>query len=363
MTDILNQAIKLQTLLEQYDSKAVKGFNEMLEKTLDSIILKLQKEDLQVIGRQRLEAMLAETMKLIEDQYTGFNSWLKEDQEAIAKLAYETSAKSYADALDTGIVAFSKLPNAASKRILDENRYILGNTLKSYETGLKEVQKKEFRRIIAQGVTEGTNTTQIAKNLTDRANALMNNAKTIANTVIGNAQQEAYTEAANQFEAVIDYAFSEGVLDSRTSPICQKYTGTSWKRKKGESFKEFLARIPNKPKRHYNCRSQLVFQTKDQHQAMSDIDKPAVVDSKKKTVKHRDGTTSSKYTDKKVKFVSADTKYDEFFEAQSVKFKKAVLGEKRYKLYKEGRLKISQVRDIRTNSYKTIEELEDLINS
>lgn len=362
MTDVLNSAIKLQTLLEQYQSTLVVNYNEMLEKTLDSIITKIEKLPTDA-GRARLNSMLAETVKLILDEYTGFTDWLQEDQRNIAELAYETSAKAYSSALETGIITFSKLPDAAVNRILDPNRYILGSTLKDYQTGLSNKHVKDFKRIIAQGVLEGENTETITRSLKETTGILSNNARTIANTVIGNAQQESYNEAANQFNEVISYAFSEGTLDSRTTPICQKYTGKSWRRKKGESLQDFIARIPDKPKRHYNCRSQLVYQTSEQHKTMNEIDKPSVVDSKEKTVKHRDGTTSTKYTDKKVKFVPADTTYDQWFSRQSAKFQKQVLGESRYKLMKEGRLTIKDVRDIRTNSYKTIEEIRVMIDS
>jgi hypothetical protein len=362
MADILNEAIKLQTLLEQYDSKTYTGFNAMLENTLDKTIGKLNRMGTNV-GRQRLNIMLAETIKLIKEQYTGFNGWLKEDQRAVAELAYETSAATYSSALASGTVTFSKLPEAAVNRILDPNRFILGKTLKDMELKLESNQIAAFKQIIANGVSGGDTTGSITKELLHQGSILSRDAKTIANTAIKSASQEAYDETANQFESVITYAFSDGTLDKRTSPICQKYTGQSWRRKPDESMAEFSARIPDHPPRHPNCRSSLIYQTSEQHTLMNEIEKPAIVSADEKTVKHRDGTTSTKFTNKKVEFVKANTTYDKFFEAQSDTFKEGVLGEKRFALYKQGRLEIKDVRDVRTNTYKSIDEIKRLVNS
>ena len=361
--DILNEAIKLQTLLEQYDSKTVSGFNLTLTNTLDKTIANIARLGDKTIGRAKLNALLAETVLLIRDQYTDFNSWLLKDQKDVAKVAYQLSAAAYATYEIAGITSFTKLPEAAVKRILDPNRYILGSTMKDYESGLMDKQIRDFKQIIADGVATGDSTQSIANELLAKGDILRRNAKTITNTVIGNAQQEAYTEGARQFDSIIAYAFSEGILDGRTSPICQHYTGTSWRRKKGESLSDFIARIPDKPKRHFNCRSQLIYQTSEQHSEMKDESKPSVVDADERTVNHRDGSTSTAYRNKKVEFVQANTTYDEFFNAQSDKFKIGVLGQERFDLYKSGKLDVSQVRDVRSNSYKTIDEIEELIKS
>jgi len=363
VADILNEAIKLQTLLEQYDSITTTKFNLMLNSTLDRTIAKLTRMGTDNIGRARLNAMLAETVTLIQSQYTDFNSWLQADQKAVAEVAYNTSAATYAGALATGTATFSKLPESAVKRILDPNRFILGETLKDMEARLSNNQLSYFREIIAKGVLNGENTASISRRLLARGDLLRQYADTVTKTAIKSALQESYNETANQFDSVIDYAYSDGVLDKRTSNSCKLYTGKSWRRKKDESLSDFKARIPEKQPRHPNCRSSLIYQSLEQHEFMKNVDKPSVVSSDERIVKHRDGSTSKVYSNKKVKFVKADTTYSEFFDMQSDKFQIEVLGKNRFELFKQGRLSIKSIIDIRTKDYKSIERIKEMIKS
>lgn len=357
MKDTLDEVNKLQTLIELYRPKAVTEFQKSMLRTLERIENKLLAFPTE-FSATRLNALKREIAELIKDAHIPLVTNLLDDNLDVANIAYSV----YAGALANDFVS---IPKSAMERILNPNRHILGQTLKEISSGLVDKQIIDYKRIIADGLLRGDGAVVVARELRALSDGtIRNHINSISRTAMQSAMQEAYYEAAYQSESVVSVAFSNGVLDSRTSVICQAQTGKSVKRGKDESFSDFQSRafkILIKTPRHVNCRSKIIFETAEAFAQRGDEDKPAIVDSDVKTVKHRDGTSSTKHTNKKVEFYKQDITYDEFFNQQSPKFQREVLGDAKYKLFKSNKLKISQLRDIQSNRFLTNEQIVDLL--
>jgi hypothetical protein len=357
MKDTIDEVAKLQTLIELYRPKAVTSFQKSLLRTLERINGKLLSMPSEFTAT-RLNALKREIAEMIANDYAPFIDNLLSDNLEIINMSYAVYAGSLAD-------DFVAIPQSAVNRILNPNRHLLGQTLKEVSDGLQSKQVSTYKRVIADGLLRGDGAEVIAKELRDyNDGTLRHHINAITKTSMNSAIQEAYIEASKQSDEVIEIAFSNGILDSRTSPICQEQLGKHVKRNDGESFEAFRDRALKKliaTPRHVNCRSKIIFETKEAFDNRSNKDKPAIVDSDIKITKHRDGTTSKKHTNKEVEFYKQDITYDKFFNQQSPAFQKSVLGDAKYKLFKQGRLKISQLRDIKSNRFLSNDEIMKLL--
>lgn len=357
MKDILEETLKLQTLIELYRPKAVTEFQKSLLRTLESIDSKLLNFPSD-FSRANLNALKREVAFMIKQDFEPFITNLLDDNLEVVNMAYGVYAGALSD-------SFVSIPKNAVESILNPNNHLLGQTLKEIQDGLSDKSSSFFRQTIASGLISGDSPASISKTLRDYSDStLRNHINSIVRTSMNSAMQNAYNVASRLSEEFIGYAFSNGVLDSRTSPICQEQTGRSVKRRDGESYSAFQSRAFSKliqTPRHINCRSKILFETADSFNDRSSGKRPAVTSSDKRTVNHRDGSTSSKYTNKQVEFYPQDMTYDEFFTQQSPAFQKSVLGDTKYKLYKQGNLEISQIRDITNNTYLTNDEIMKLL--
>lgn len=357
MKDIINEVVKFQTLTELYKSKAITEFQKALVRSMERISKELLDFPSE-FSLSKLNGLKREITSLIKKQYEPFIDNLLDDNWDIVNMAYGVYAGSLAD-------EFVSIPKTAVERILNPNNHLLGQTLKEITTSLTAKQTDYYKKTIADGMINGFNAETVSKQLREyNDGTLRNNINAIVRTSFQSAMQEAYNEAVKQNNTDISYAFSLGTLDSRTSPVCQEQTGKSVKRNKGENISSFISRAKSyliATPRHVNCRSKIIFESTETFNQRKDNERPAVIDADKKTVKHRDGTTSTKYTNKEVEFYSQDVTYDEFFKQQSDAFKIEVLGKAKFDLYSKGNLKVSSLRDLSSNTWLTNDKIMDLL--
>ena len=92
----------------------------------------------------------------------------------------------------------------------------------------------------------------------------------------------------------------------------------------------------------------------------------ARIDTETRTVRHRDGTTSTKYEKLRVKHPHADTTYNQWMSSmlrskdpRDVAFASEVLGKSRFNLVKSGKLKMESL--YYHGKLRTIKELKRLL--
>jgi hypothetical protein len=113
--------------------------------------------------------------------------------------------------------------------------------------------------------------------------------------------------------------------------------------------------VPNQPALHYNCRSILVPETKET--LAEPTTRPTVI-WEKRTVQHRDGTTSTKFTPKKTGQVSSDKSFKEIFKTWTKAEQKAYLGPTRYKLFQDEGADFNDLVSKTRNQRLTISEIK-----
>jgi len=391
MANNIDETIKLDSLFERSSLTSVTEFEKVLAKTLDKINAMLASGSGTEYTRSRLNALKANIIDLINADYSTLAKLIAEDKAEWAQLAFDTQYSAFAAGVEGAVaLSFTKIPEAAVKRILDPNNLVMGQTYTELIGKLK-VANETVIPIIAEGVTSGRPTPDIVKDITEIYGGIQRHkVDALARTVITDAMQRSNEEAITQIEkqtSVVNVAIYQATLDLRTTPICSQLDGTTWIRKKDESFAEFKSRVlapssksygrsPNPPL-HFNCRSKLIWSTREFLDEYKKGERPGVLTTAK-TVNHTGDKnitvqdyyekygklppTSTKFKIDKVEQVPTKVTFNQWFNRQDVKYQRQYLGNTRYELYKQGNLSVEQLMDVKKNKFYTIDKIKEMYN-
>lgn len=196
-------------------------------------------------------------------------------------------------------------------------------------------------RQVREGVRNGLSNAQIGKGLKEgtfakhrsHANAL---AATATNAISSRARLDTYQANSD----VVKGWQQVSTLDGRTSDICIAYSGMAWDLE-GNPLPGTNTTLPfnGGPPRHFNCRSTLVPVLKSfEELGLPEVDFPA-------------GTRAS--VDGQV---PGNITFDEFLKSKPKAFADELLGPARAQLWRDGRITLNQLVDMRGNPL-TVEEL------
>jgi hypothetical protein len=374
----IDEELKLIALLERTNLSSVTEFEKTLVKTLEKILGKLAGFPTE-FSRNRYQALLKEIQQLILSDYPKLYDLIRKDQELWAKISYEANATSLLTTLAPGTVvatSFAKLPESAVKRILDPQMLIQDQTLKEAVQNMANVNAKRIRSVLATGLTTGAPTADINREIKEiYGNIARNQVDALSRTAIATATDEANTEAAFQIDKttnVINTAYYSATIDSRTTPFCSFAGGLTWYRKEGESLAVFKQRVlapssktqgrsPRTPN-HWNCRSRLLFTTREFVKEFESGEKVATVQDishdRKNVTKHRDGSESRKFRVQDRQTIKAKTDYSTWFNRQNADFQQNYLGKTKYSIYKSNNLSVEELWNVKQNRILTIEEIQ-----
>jgi len=252
-----------------------------------------------------------QSAKVIQSEYNGmkrqFMSLKKED---LADTPYTLPAR------QIGVIMSDPLPGGTVTDFIDNNLASVKHRITN-----EMAQSVILAETVPQAVTRLRNIEGIG-----RKGALMI-ARTTFNHVSSKARDEVYEENADIIEDFIFVA----TLDIRTTLICANYDGTIAKK---------LADLPSPPL-HVLCRSIRVPRTRFDYD--DERTRPSIKKESKHIVHHKDGTTSTTWKIEEVDQVPAKTKFKDFLANQPDEWQKQYLGPARYKLYKEGKLRVEDM--------------------
>ena len=144
-------------------------------------------------------------------------------------------------------------------------------------------------------------------------------------------------------------------LDRQTTPLCISL-----------DQKVFPVNEAPQPPLHWKCRSSVVPVFKGEKENDRIGKRIARIDTEGRTVHHRDGTTSTKYENLRVKFPAAGTTHSSWIQSlvdskdpRDVDFAREALGRGRFELVKSGKLKVAQL--YYHGKIRTLRELGRLI--
>jgi len=167
MANNIDETIKLDSFMERTNLTSVTEFEKVLAKTLDKINAMLASGSGTEYTRSRLNALKANIIDLINADYQTLAKLIAEDKAEWAQLAFDTQYSAFAAGVEGAVaLSFTKIPEAAVKRILDPNNLVMGQTYTELIGKLK-VANETVIPIIAEGVTSGRATPDIVKDITE----------------------------------------------------------------------------------------------------------------------------------------------------------------------------------------------------
>ncbi len=320
MTDlaIYDEVLRGSMWFERYNHPARTELETTLRQALVNITEKLYSSK-RLSEKARLRAVAKTIIEELGDAYKPLLSNIVTDMEAAAMLTYE-----HLGAV-TGI-SFTALPKTTLQNIINTQTLIDGYTLSDLIKSTEANHVRQFKRIMAIGVTEGKGIEEIVRDIRKKNDKLTKaQIRTVTNTAVGQARADSQYAAYRQMEksgVIVGYEFI-ATLDSRTSKICAANDG--------RRFYGKIEEMPNKPKLHMNCRS-----------VVSPI-----------TRSTKDGARASKDG------AIPDESFNQWFNRQDSTFQHKYLGRSRYNLYKEKRLYVATFADIRKGRPLTLEQIRD----
>jgi SPP1 gp7 family putative phage head morphogenesis protein len=319
MTEI-DEQIKQEIFFEKYKYISVEQFEETLKSLNEKVLLKLYSENTTIYSKKKLNELL----KYIEEIQT--EAFLTVEEESLKELEVVSTAF---------IASESKMLNTNfDKKLLDglfnpENDMIFGyHFTELFQTANKQSLKR-VKTILSDNLLQGKNPKSFSNELYNlqvklTKKQVLTNVRTYAKTVRENIRNETEKKYKDMKGWI-----SLATLDSRTTPICIKLDKEFYSADKYDNRQQ----VPDKPPRHFNCRSLLVRVSED-------------------TLKYTRQATG----DEGGTQVKTNTSFDSFLKRNPNTAEK-LMGPKRFELYKSGKYKITDfIND--DGRFFTLRELE-----
>ncbi len=314
-----DQALTEESLFYLYKSKGYNDTRIALELALEKINSKILK-----IGDTPTRKQLLDTKQLIQDEisasYGGLFEQMKEESLQSAMAVNAPYLLEFTAAV---------LPTKTIDYLTNSKREILGYEFKDLFKLTEDNHIRQLKVILASGVSQGMPATQIIKDMSIKNEALIKSQLYSAViTTIKDAREVSTYSTYEQLERMgvaIGYQ-SLATLDSRTSEICRELDN-----------KKYFMRIqdvPNKPPRHFRCRSKLTPITSNGYET----GKRASIDGE-----------------------IPDMSYGEWFATKDDGFQLKTLGKTKYDAYKQGLYKVNGVADLRAKNSLSLSEIENTL--
>lgn len=166
-------------------------------------------------------------------------------------------------------------------------------------------------------------------------------ATTLASTAINAVSNASALETFQANSDLIKGIQQVSTLDNRTSDVCIAYSGQAWDIETLEPLPGSSLPFNGGPPRHFNCRSRIVPITVSFEELGIDAD-----DLTPSTRASMDGQ------------VSADITFDQFLRSKPDEFADKLLGKTRARLWREGKITLTQLVDMRGDPLSVRELLE-----
>lgn len=313
--DFNNNSLTEESLFYLYSSKGYNQTRIALELALDKINSKIIK-----IGDTPTRKQLLETKQLIQDEisasYGGLFESMKEESLQSAMAVNAPYLLEFTSAA---------LPTKTIDYLTSSSREILGYEFKDLFKLTEQNHIRQLKVTLASGVSQGMPAAQIIREMGIKSeNLTKHQLYSAVQTTISEAREISTYATYKHLEDIgvaIGYQ-SVSVMDSRTSEICRNLDGKKYFMK--------IADVPNKPKRHFLCRSKLT------------------------------PITSNEYESGKRASIDGDIpnmSYGKWFATKDDAFQLKTLGRTKYDAYKQGLYKVNDVAYLRPKNSLSLEEI------
>jgi SPP1 gp7 family putative phage head morphogenesis protein len=360
MTDYLDEKFKLSHRLQGVANGLGEQFAESLEGSLDIVVGKIirlseEAEQTESVIRKRkyLEKQKTEIEKVLNEVYADIGKTIKA---TAIEVALETPEILNTIAKRTLKIQFA-VPKLDKKTVESwfEASQVEGLYFNDW---LKKLKSNAVSRIIKESRTAliltGTKTDAV-KNIQTALNISQKSAAGLAQNAIYTMHNYAELEEYKANSDIISKVRFTAELDRRTTPLCIQLDGKIY------NFNDAPF-----PPLHWNCRSSLLPVFREKRVEATKGTRIARLDTEGRTVKHRDGSTSTKYEKLRVQDVPETKTYSQWMSSlvnsknpADVSFAREALGKTRFELVKSGKLKLESL--YYNGKLRSIKELKELM--
>jgi len=366
MPNLYDENIKLSHRLEGLINSLGAEISETLTGALDRVagkILLLESKAEQtksLIRKQRwLAQQKSELERILDSVYSDIGKTIKGKSIETA-----TAAPEIADAIIKKVIPKRfgvrlGVPKLSKKRVLSwfESAQVEGLFFNDY---LKKLETNTVSRIVREtrlALLSGGNKRQVAKTLQNALNTGRHGAMALADTSIRSAQVWAETQYHLENRSRLKGLRYQTELDRMVCPQCAP-----------KDNQVYPVDSAPQPPLHMRCRCFLlpVFKNAELEKVLGEQTRIARLDTGKDTIRHRDSTTSTKYTKLRVKFPKRKLSYNDWMSSMvksknpaDVSFAREALGKTRFQLVASGKLKMKSL--YYAGKLRTIKELKELM--
>lgn len=313
-----------------------------------------QKEILFVIANTKNQATIQrEINKILNNAFAPIESSVMIDNAQITELTWNATQNIMATWTTIEAVKFKDTSAAIKKSLLNPNTLIQGHTLENHLKHLNRTTTRKLQGQIAQGFESGAGIQEINREIRNTLGVLeRNQLNTLVRTSLLESIRNSQNKTFDLFEDEIVVYYYNATIDTRTTPRCWSLNNFTSKNKSDiTKLLDF----------HWNCRSILGIKT-DLSEEFDKNQKENVVQFDGKTVNHRDGTKSTKFSVDKVKKVSTSASPETSFKALDVKFQKQYMGKTRYDLWRSGKASFDEMTRATRNTFIPLDQLKRNLN-
>ena len=361
---LFDAANRNQTFLIRFGGGSARRINELLTKAEEDLVRRIAARvdrlgpaARSTLGSKRLKSILAAVKKQNADLMVSLRQELTRDLNGVARQEVDIASRRLDEAVGVDLNNFR--PTPAELSVMVRQNGVGGRTLRQWFSRLGADRLGRLEGAVNLGVIEGDTIPQIVRRFRQSEDVTRRSAEALVRTHvnhIGNQAREALYEANSD---IVEELRWTATLDGRTSAICRARDGTTYELDQGP-----------RPPAHPNCRSIMTPVLKSWEKlakpgalkpgrGSSQIDK--VFDKNLK----KQGFTKSQI--KKIKRdtrasmngqVPGDISYQDWLKRQPAGFQKDVLGQTKFKLFRDGDLSLDRFVDETTGRGLTLAEIK-----
>lgn len=336
-------------------------FSADISDRIVAMLLSLQEELVTLLSRHdfgqvtltraklaRMDKLLQQTRETIATRYGGMRNTVHSDLREVAYLSSKNAAAGINKSVNVNIATTGLGPERL--RALVDGTLIEGAPSKQWWADQAATTLRNFTNEVQKGYASGEGGAEIAKRITGtKANGYADGAMSISKrnaialirSSVQAVSNSARRETFENNDDIIENLQQISTLDGRTTLICKARSGLQWNLKTKEPVGHLIPWNGGSP-HHWQCRSVDVAVLKPLNE---------IPPKKKKSIEEA-GTQSSMDGQ-----VPDDMDYQDWLRTKSETFQKEALGVGRWKLWKEGKLTLPQMLDMRGNPI-TLAELQ-----
>lgn len=308
--------------------------SQYIGRLMNTVINRIEKGNITQISRARLGSFLLDLTQTVRQFNDEHSSSLINQVIEFAKRDSETIGAIVQNAVEAQVAlpTANQLESAVFTNIMDLEPS-KGYTISSILSEFGDKKARQIEQYIRDGFALGETTDQIASRIRSNEFMMRSQAKALARTVVNHTATQARNTTMKENADILDGYKWIATLDSRTSLVCASRDGIVYDMDDSNP----------KPPAHFNCRSTITYVVKPEFNLGGDIDV-------KRPSKGASGT----------KQVSQGTNYAKWLKRQPASFQDEILGEKKGKLFRRGKVKLENFVDEqgRPLSLDQLEELE-----